>query len=979
MGALGGRLMQFGKTAALGFGVAAGAAVIWGTKTAVQMENAQVGFTTMLGSAKKATDFLQKLQQFAIVTPFSSQDVIKYSQSMMAMGFKAKEVIPTLQDAGDAVAALGGEPERLQRVLLALGQIKAKGRVMGQEMLQLTENGVRGWQYLADYLHKSVPETMKLGEKGLISADTAMKALRKGMHKDFGGMMKEQANSVSGMWSTLKDTAQIALGKMMTAFFPLIKQVLPKITTGVQGLASVMVPAFQHAGSVIGPLADKIRGVFGGTVMPVMRRVSDYVSGTLMPKMRENIAQLMPVIMRLVGIFRADVLPALMMVGRAVIPVFKQIVAVIQGVIIPAVISLISTIMPQISRFAGFIKGTVAPLLVWAFKQAQPVITQFGQVFATVAQAIGAAINFLGPILAILWKFLGPIVIDTLKGLWSGIIGVISGTLTIIQGIANVFIGIFTGNWSKAWLGVKQILVGVWNFIVGAIKVWIYGSLLSAVRGGVLRIATFWRAGWSGIRSVFTGIISFIRGGVSTWSSAISGIIGRGMSLIRGLWSRGWSGLRTTVSSMTSRIATVARSIPGKITTAFRSLPGKLVQIGKDIIAGLVRGIKNSLGTVLGAAKSIVDHIPGPIRHAMGIKSPSRVMADIGKWIVRGLVVGMLGGSKSVEKTSNKLHDLVTKAFRAGGISKARASSLQKYISKENRKLMTLAKDREKVAAKLKSAQTKLADLQKAKSDMASSVSSKAREFGAFTNAFSTDDGADNSPSAILSRLRGRLNAIVKFRQNLATLHKRGFGNGIINEIAQAGPEQGGPMAAALLNSSGADVKAINSVYAQIGKQSDALGAKVAGDYYNSGIHAAQGLVNGLKSKESALTKAIENLAKKMVKTLRKELGIHSPSRVFRTQGVWVGRGLALGVDDTAEDVQAAVNRLAATRPANRLARSAVEAASVSGGRAASQPIVHVHVAGNVTAEQNLAKAIAGAVRDEIVRTGKRNGGRTGL
>jgi hypothetical protein len=116
-----------------------------------------------------------------------------------------------------------------------------------------------------------------------------------------------------------------------------------------------------------------------------------------------------------------------------------------------------------------------------------------------------------------------------------------------------------------------------------------------------------------------------------------------------------------------------------------------------------------------------------------------------------------------------------------------------------------------------------------------------------------------------------------------------------------------------------------------------------------------------------------------MVKTLRKELGIHSPSRVFRTQGVWVGRGLALGVDDTAEDVQAAVNRLAATRPVNRLARSAVEAASASVGRAAPQPIVHVHVAGNVTAEQNLAKAIAGAVRDEIVRTGKRNGGRTGL
>jgi tape measure domain-containing protein len=960
--------------------VAAGAAVVWGTKTAVQMENAQVGFTTMLGSAKKATEFLAKLQAFAVATPFSSQDVIKYSQSMMAMGFKAKEVIPTLRDAGDAVAALGGEPERLQRVLLAMGQIKAKGRVMGQEMLQLTENGVRGWQYLADYLHKSVPETMKLGEKGLISADTAMKALRKGMRKDFGGMMKEQANSVSGMWSTLKDTAQIALGKMMTAFFPLIKSVLPKITSGVSTLATVMVPTFQRIGAAIGPIVARIRSLFSGQVMPVLQRVGQYVSGTLIPMMRDNFNRLQPVVMQLVNIFRTEVLPALKTVGAAVIPVFKTIVDVIEQKVIPAAIGFVQAVMPSIQRFAGFIKGTVAPLLVWAFQQAQPVITKFGNVVTTVFQAIAAVINFLTPVLAFLWKFLGPVVISTLKGLWSGIIGVISGALSIIQGVANIFIGIFTGNWSKAWTGVKQIFSGIWQFIVGAFKIWIFGKVFGIMRGGIAKVAGLWRAGWAGIRSVFTSIVGFIRGGVSGWTGAIQGIIGRGVSFFRGIWSRGWSGMRSTVSSMGSRIAGVVRGIPSKITGFFRGLPGKLVQIGKDIISGLVRGIKNSLGAVLGAAKAVVDHIPGPIRKLMGIKSPSRVMADIGKWITRGLVVGMLGGVKSVKKTSEHLADLVTKAFRAGKISRSHADSLHKYISAQNKKLSKLAKDREKVAKQLKSATKKLDDLKKARSDMASSVASKAKDYGSFVNSFSTEDGADNSPSAILARLKGKLHNIIKFRQNLATLHKRGFGNGIINEIAQAGPEQGGPMATALLNANGADIKAINSAYSQIGKQSDALGKKVAGDYYKAGIDSAQGLVNGLKKKESDITKAIKKIANAMVKQLKKSLGIKSPSRVFRAQGLWVGKGLALGVDDTTADVQAAVNRLADVRPnQRRIADRSVEYANPNTWRGGAQPVVHVHVAGNVTAEQNLAKAIASTVRDEIVRTGKRNGGRTGL
>jgi hypothetical protein len=42
-------------------------------------------------------------------------------------------------------------------------------------------------------------------------------------------------------------------------------------------------------------------------------------------------------------------------------------------------------------------------------------------------------------------------------------------------------------------------------------------------------------------------------------------------------------------------------------------------------------------------------------------------------------------------------------------------------------------------------------------------------------------------------------------------------------------------------------------------------------------------------------------------------------------------------------------------------------------------PVVHVTVQGNVTAERALAKSIALTIRDEIVRNGKRNGGRTGL
>jgi hypothetical protein len=274
-----------------------------------------------------------------------------------------------------------------------------------------------------------------------------------------------------------------------------------------------------------------------------------------------------------------------------------------------------------------------------------------------------------------------------------------------------------------------------------------------------------------------------------------------------------------------------------------------------------------------------------------------------------------------------------------------------------------------------------LEDLKKSKADMASSVSSKAKDFGSFMGALDTSQYGDNSANAIIGRLKGKLKAIVDFRKNLQTLAKRGLGKGIISEIAQAGPEEGGQMAAALLNAGGGQIKELNSTYAQIGQQSGSLGKFVSGNYYDAGIHAVSGLVKGLKAKEKHLTKAIENMSKAMVKSLKKALGIKSPSRVFMGLGGFTAQGFEHGIRNGHGDVQKAIDEMAGTRPTGRLANRSIAremaAQAAYGGQAA--PVVHVTVQGNVTAERALAKNIAMTIRDEIVRNGKRNGGRTGL
>jgi tape measure domain-containing protein len=188
-------------------GAAAYGGIVWPLKLADNMQKAQIGFEGMMKSAKKAQQFMQQVQNFAIQTPFDTQDVIKNANFMMALGFQAKQIIPMLTAIGDAVSNFGGGADEIQRIVLALGQMRAHGKVDAGDMLQLTEANINGWQYIADAMHKSVSEVQKLSAAGKLEAVPAINAIVAGMEKTFGGSMERNANrTLSGILSQIQDT-----------------------------------------------------------------------------------------------------------------------------------------------------------------------------------------------------------------------------------------------------------------------------------------------------------------------------------------------------------------------------------------------------------------------------------------------------------------------------------------------------------------------------------------------------------------------------------------------------------------------------------------------------------------------------------------------------------------------------------------------------------------------------------------------------
>jgi tape measure domain-containing protein len=245
-----------------------------------QMEQARIGFTTMLGSAERAQVFLDDMAKFAAKTPFEFPELLDASKRMLAYGFAAEDVLPTMEAVGNASAAVGLGTEGINRIILALGQMRAKGKLSGEEMRQLTETGIPAWEILAEAMNKTTAEIMDMQQKGLIPADRAIKMLVDGMNKRFPNMMAQMENTWEGVTSTIKDVWQMTIGAVTQNLFQGVVSWLQKVRDFAVGFYDT----FQRYGlqraisESFGPEVAAIVSVLGATLRGLASVVSAVTS-----------------------------------------------------------------------------------------------------------------------------------------------------------------------------------------------------------------------------------------------------------------------------------------------------------------------------------------------------------------------------------------------------------------------------------------------------------------------------------------------------------------------------------------------------------------------------------------------------------------------------------------------------------------------------------------------------------------------------
>jgi tape measure domain-containing protein len=201
-----------------------------------ELQQADIGFTQILGSSQAAKTELAWVKDFAKETPFNFQDVLKYDQQLQAMIGDSKEAHDALQAAGDAAAGLGRGTEGVASIALALGQIATKGKLQSQELvLQLAQVGINGVKILADQLGTSTADIQDRMQQGILDSATYLPILIKGIEQQYAGLLQQDSATLAGVWSNIQDTLQQQLA---AAGKPLFDELSKEATSALAALNS---------------------------------------------------------------------------------------------------------------------------------------------------------------------------------------------------------------------------------------------------------------------------------------------------------------------------------------------------------------------------------------------------------------------------------------------------------------------------------------------------------------------------------------------------------------------------------------------------------------------------------------------------------------------------------------------------------------------------------------------------------------------
>lgn len=374
----------------------------------------------------------------------------------------------------------------------------------------------------------------KTGMSGLLavvnSSDKDFNKLSKSIDNSSGAAKKMYDvanNNLKGGITVLKSTIESIAITFGQKLMPIVKKgtnYIQKLANKFNSLSDSQVETIIKTAAIVAVVGPAIT-VFGGLVTKIGTTISMF--GTLGKTFKTlNKAEKIGKIVSLSGGIAVVALIALIAAGIAlyknwdkVVAKAKQLGKWIQSIFSKCGLNVGSFVKGAKSKFTEFVAKVQ---VFWTL--IKPRLNALGQLFKTVflvrlGAFVGGAIGLFGSLI----KSAGDIV---------------SGLVTAFGGIIDFISGVFTGNWSKAWNGVKNIFGGIFSSLVALVKTPM-NAVISLINGAIAGINKLgvkipkWVPGLGGKKIAFNiPTIPMLYKGTDNWAGGPAMVHDKGAEII---------------------------------------------------------------------------------------------------------------------------------------------------------------------------------------------------------------------------------------------------------------------------------------------------------------------------------------------------------------------------------------------------------------------------------------------------------------
>lgn len=345
------------------------------------------------------------------------------------------------------------------------------------------------------------------------------------------------------------------------------------------GVVNLLTSALQGAGDFLGFDIDtsNLKQALQDVYEPFSELFSTLKEsfGTLL---KPIVNELLPAAVRVIG----SIASALKPIITALTPVLKTVISVIARIF-----DALAPVVALVGEVIGKIIDVLAPIL-------EPILNLIAEIVEMLSPALEDILTLVSEIFTALEPF-----IDIVVTILEPIMDAIKGIVQVLRGVIEFVVGVFTGDWDKAWQGIKDIFEGIWNAIVGIIEgVWeaikgIFEAAWEFIKGVWDVAVSFFSGLWEGIKEVFSPVIEWLG---NVFSKAWEGIKTAWNAVVN-FFSGIWTGIKNVFSGIGEWFGNIFTKAWNGIKTAWNGVI--------NFFSGIWNGIKNAFGAVADWFKNI--------------------------------------------------------------------------------------------------------------------------------------------------------------------------------------------------------------------------------------------------------------------------------------------------------------------------------------------------------------------------------------